>query len=469
MADGRQASLTRKGFTVLNGLPETSTATSLFERPCLQRFIFILFVTLFSVGLWLKPHESGQTSDYCFWKIAVTKYIEQNASCDSKNFIAPANDLSLLLGPHSRRQDRPGTILFAHFIAQPLVWYFDRFLRQPAVWMIVIKDSGRTTTMPMPHLVAYYAGFVALNFIVLRLSYILYLRAIGFSGSNRETPRGASALLGVLIFANNTTKEFLWSAHTQMFSILGTMMAVYYFKEIQNSDTPVRTLCVLAFLCGIGMLFYGLFVIPVTLICLGYYYRQRNALLDDPMLQLLPLCFAVLLFSVPYGVWYVYILHLNGAFYNYDIETFRGFQWLTHLAAEQGWGTAGLNLALDFWDMFRGAFSQGWGFLLLLGSLMIAARDPEMKRQSAPLWIGAGLYALSTAVFFSLYGITPLRLSYQMGAAIFPVIGLYVRHLEEKTQSPGPIYVTTIAGLLFYVVFMVMKFGPYGPYIGSEG
>ena len=190
---GEHAALTKKGFSVSKALPGKSAVSGLPEcSPGIQRVIFVLLVAFFSLGLWIGPQVSDDDSKYCVTNIRISKHIGQSASCDSLEFIRPANNLSFLLGPNSRRQDRPGIILLVHFIFQPLVWYVDQFQKKQEIVTVRGRDRKPAFTIPRLHLSIYYVGFLVVNFVVLRLSYILYLRAIGFSGLNERAPRGAN-------------------------------------------------------------------------------------------------------------------------------------------------------------------------------------------------------------------------------------------------------------------------------------
>ena len=48
-----------------------------------------------------------------------------------------------------------------------------------------------------------------------------------------------------------------------------------------------------------------------------------------------------------------------------------------------------------------------------------------------------------------------------MVVPLFPLIGYYLRNIEEKMKSPPALYYGTIAAVTLYVAVMLVKFGPY--------
>lgn len=63
-----------------------------------------------------------------------------------------------------------------------------------------------------------------------------------------------------------------------MFHILAAMAAIYGFKDIQEKEEPEELFYKASFLCGIGIVFYGLFVVSITITGLGYIWHERHSL-----------------------------------------------------------------------------------------------------------------------------------------------------------------------------------------------
>lgn len=399
--------------------------------------------------------------------VKIGTHLGQSLNCDTDGFIWAAADLSQLFGPHGRRQDRPGSILFAHSISRPLTWIFDRFnLGQEFrdVKMNVVPVRTVKGKIKASEWMANYAGFIFLKTLILYLATLFYLRTAGETVKWRIPLRALNApaaAMGLFVLVNNNTKEFFWSAQTQLFGLFAPMLAAHYFLAIQKTKKPHRMFFAVALICGMGMLFYGIFVIPAVIVGFGYLWRERKALFRNPRATLSLtgyLAAAILMFIGPYALWCAFIVHLNGTFYTYDVQSFEGFVWIKAVIAEQGVKVAGTYLAKEFLFMGEGALGQGWGYLALL---LLLAEKVEADHETAQLWIFAGIYSVLVAGFFACYGTTGLRLSFPMVAAFFPVLGRYVERLQRQVKRPERLALITAAGLLCYTVFMLAKFGPY--------
>ena len=148
-------------------------------------------------------------------------------NCDSPVFMALAREPSGLLSPNSSRQTRPGLILLAAALRAPLALFAEarRPLSRPPP-NAFSYDPGRISAAFRADLPAYVA-YTLLNFAFLLGTFACLLGIV----RPLLRPDAATTLIvvsvGVLLLANDVTKAFLWSPHTQLLNILGPVFAVY--------------------------------------------------------------------------------------------------------------------------------------------------------------------------------------------------------------------------------------------------
>lgn len=432
----------------------------------LLAFLFQIFV----FGLWAGGPRI-ELGERCVFNLRFSAHIGHSINCDSSEFLYAASDLDNIWGVDSKRQSRPGSVLLAWLTARPLVFALD-LASGGSSKEIAFRDIERGSEVAFViernELVGTYAAFLLQHMAILVLTFMLYMRLAGVEAGAPGRLKNAAALAGLLIFVNNITKQFFWSPHTQLFNILAPVLSVWLFVEMQKTARPERLFLLAGLLCGAGMLFYGIFVLPAVAAGLGYLWRRRSYWpggLRQAGAVVATGAGAVALFALPYALWYLFIVLKNGAFFNYDVERFRGFVWLGVVWGEQGWQAVLYWLGHNFLAMFRGALAQGWGFVLALAGLVVYARrlaaGGGQHPDAAFLWAGAGIYAVLAAAFYSFYGLTVARLSFTIVPVLFPLIGFYLHYIERHSGRPLLVKGLALAAVCGYVLFMAAKFGPY--------
>lgn len=422
--------------------------------------LLVMLVQLFAFGLWIGgPRIDDQKlTDHCAVNMRVSAHVGHSLNCDFSEFIQAASSPNEVWGEESKRQSRPGMPLSVYMMGRPLVWLLN--IVQEPERSVAFRDleKGGTIAFEVPRneVIAGYIGYMVVHFLILIAAYKLYMRLAGGEGL-----KTAVALAGMLIFANNITKQFLWSPHTQLFNILAPIMAMFFFQRMQQTEQPDRFFLKVSLLCGIGMLFYGIFVIPVIVAGLGWLWRRRSEIVQVGSILTTGFS-AIALFALPYALWYGFILLKNGAFYNYDTVYYDGFVWMGRALEANGWSGLFYWLGYNLLTMFKGAVLQGWGYGLVLAGLIYSAyRLKKMPEGVSVLWAGAGLYVLLAALFFALYGTTVARLSFTLVVVFFPLTGFYLHNLETNIKKPVLFKNAILASVCAYMLFILMKYGPY--------
>jgi hypothetical protein len=167
------------------------------------------------------------------------------------------------------------------------------------------------------------------------------------------------------------------------------------------------------------------------------------------------------LFAVPSALWIGAVIAVNGAFFNYDVEVFRGFVWMADKAPAIGWMGVGAQL---IWLTSTNAFNgirQGWHVFLALGLCVFLARrhlDAGGWQRLQRMLTLAGIYAGLLTVFFSLYGVAVIRVSAGIPIVFLPALALLLDRLHERSAATAPL---TWAAVVAYLAFSSVKFGPY--------
>lgn len=432
--------------------------------------VFVLLFQLFAFGLLVGGPRvtAGEGPEHCVWNARINAWLGHSLNCDSYEFIRDGADPENVFGPEGKRQSRPGAALFVYAVSRPLLLLFGTVQNDPgrAVAFMDMGDGGKRYEIRAADLAASYAAYMFLHILILGGAAALYLRTLGLRG--KAAFESAAGLAALAVMVNNVSKQFLWSPHTQLFNVLAPLLAVFLFRALQTSKNPARFFMLAALACGAGMLFYGVFAVPAAIAGLGLLWRERAAMRDRFRHAARTTGIAAAgaaLFVLPYALWYGFIVLRNGAFFNYDVEIYKGFAWLPETWARYGAAAAFEHFVLNFYFFMKGAFLQGAGYIAVLAALVFTVRrrtpDRGMDAEALTLWLGAGCYILLAALFYSLYGLTVLRLSCSAALAVLPVMGFYLRRFEETSPNPLKIRRITVAVLCVYTVFMVAKLGPY--------
>lgn len=432
--------------------------------------VFILLFQLFAFGLLAGGPRvtAGEGPEHCVWNARINAWLGHSLNCDSYEFIRDGADPENVFGPEGKRQSRPGAALFVYAVSRPLLLLFGTLQDDPGriVAFMDMGDGGERYEIRAAELAASYAAYMFLHILILGGAAALYLRTLGLRG--KAAFDSAAGLAALAVMVNNISKQFLWSPHTQLFNVLAPLLAVFLFRALQTAKNPVRVFMLAALACGAGMLFYGVFAVPAAVAGLGLLWRERAAIRGSLRRAARTAGVAVagaVLFAVPYALWYGFIVLHNGAFFNYDVEVYRGFAWLPETWARYGAEAVSGHFILNFYSFMKGAFLQGAGYIAVLVALVLVvcrrAPDRGMDAEALTLWLGAGCYIFLAALFYSLYGLTVLRLSCSAALAVLPVMGFYLQRFEQLSPNPFKIRRITVAVLCAYTVFMVVKLGPY--------
>ncbi len=439
-----------------------------------RRSIWPCFLIAFGVlclGLLIGPRVPDADAGYnCVGNVKLNGPFGFSLNCDSPEFMWLAREPSGLLDHVNSRQSRPGMILLAALIQAPV--------------SLVAPPEGPPTPVYQglydPVRVAWsfsqdrpaYIAYILLNIAILLASFHVLRRVIERHAAARDAAAAVIVVAtGLLLVANDVTKAFVWSPHTQMFNILVPMLAVYATQRAAAGAFADRGFALaLGLAVGFGMTAYGVFaviaacVLPVAIVLQA---RQRSATARRD--GIINLAAFVALSAAPSLLWYLYVRTTTGHFFNAELDL-RQVVWMKD-ALEEGLGTFLAAWFGNLGDLLAFAAPQALAlaaFVVWLAlTVFVSARRGAGER--APLAaalpaIGIGLF-VSVAVlgFYTCVGWVTDRLAYPMIPPLVAAAGasalLIARRLPPRRREVCAAGCLAIA--LAQTIYVVVKEGPW--------
>jgi hypothetical protein len=251
--------------------------------------------------------------------------IHVHKNCDSEEFQYNAARPSRLLERNNLRQSRPLYSVLGWVFARPFRWM------QLESKVRSILENAKQTYPKSAEPASYfpeYAAFVALNFILLMISLVIFLRML-----NIERLFDPLTLLPLaMLIVNEVTKAFFWTPHMQMFNVLVPLASVALCRWLLGRNRePAWFECTLIGLgIGIASLAYGAFAAmaaAASLSLLVLAIRQRSS---DARLALVGKSLVTAAgFFLPATLWVAFVKARTGSFYSLEISVNRDIVWLT--------------------------------------------------------------------------------------------------------------------------------------------
>ena len=433
--------------------------------------MFLIGFALLSLGLLIGPRvPDADAGTNCIGNVELPGPFGFGLNCDSPEFMWLARDPSGLLFHKNSRQSRPGLILLAALIQAPL--------------SLVLPPEGPPTPVyqglydPIAVAASFtrdrpaYFAYLLLNFGILLASFqALRLAIEGW----HPVRNGASAIIlvatGMLLVANDVTKAFVWSPHTQMFNILVPVLAVLATQRAFAAGRIERGFALgMGLLTGIGMTIYPVFVvIPACLLLpaiIGLWREKSWALRRRDLASLTIL---LLLSATPLALWYGFVLATTGHFFNAELDL-RQVIWMKDaldegvgVLAAQWFGNLGLSLSVAAPQALGLGVFLGW--LVFMVVVALARRHLDIARLTPALpMIAIGLYASCAALgFYTCVGWVTERLAYAMLPPLVVAAGALGIVIAQRLP-PAPRAVFAGGCLLIAIGQMTYEVAKVGPW-----
>ncbi len=404
----------------------------LARHPRAARMLVLLVV---SVG-WLLGPKPVAPSDYCGHRIEFTAWAGLTVNCDSGGFAGLAAEPRTILDRTNLRQTRPVFSLIGTVMGWPLAQLTHAF--KPGL----DPRAG------------YFLGYILLNFLLLAAAVELLALLLAGVGAT------AAEILGLSLFlvANDLTKAFLWTAHSQLFGLLCPLLTIALCVWLAAAERSRRQLAVLGLALSLAILTYGTFFVTVAALLLADFHRgwERRQPLPQAVARAVALALPALL---PVALWPAWVKQTTGAFYSHELVAYRQFVWLAD--AFQAGGVRGLAIVGTKARLFADTWltAELAPLTLATAALVVLTRRAPVETPARELRRQTWLWLLLGLVFLALMGFYATRLTYNLVPAMLILAGLALTQLPAARRRLAA-RLLPIAGLAWWLAHAV-KHGPY--------
>ncbi|MGI8527258.1 MAG: hypothetical protein ACR2K5_13995 [Pseudolabrys sp.] len=387
-------------------------------------------------------------------------------NCDSPEFMWLARDLSGLLAKNSPRQARPGLIIAAAILQAPISLVVP--YGGPPQPIGQGTDDTAAIVVSFENNLPAYLAYIALNIGALLMSFFL-VRRIMECWPDRPVFDSTGALVvlstGFLVVANDVTKAFVWSPHTQMFNILVPILSLYVTLRLMEGALFNRPFILgLGVAIGLGITAYPFFA-PVTACAIPPAIWAMIKQREDGARAATHLAALIVLSIFPSLLWYAYVRMTTGAFFQFEVAQGH-VVWMAKAWAQglgpflAAWfGNLGELLGFAAPQAIPLAVTIVWlAFVALRFRLAFLRHDPRWRIVFAALYVG-----LAALGFYTCVGWIVDRLAYPAIPALIVAAG--TAGLMLNSQLTNSQRRTLAAGFfviaLGQMVFVVLKNGPW--------
>jgi hypothetical protein len=359
-------------------------------------------------------------------------------NCDSAVFMKDAQDPSRVFEGTSVYQDRPAHSVLAWFLA-----FMMKFLGLPNQAREVVGTSGQTTVYES----LYYASYLFINLVVVVVSVLLAMKFI-FGSLNWNTikvEKNLAATILLIVAANELTKTFFWTPHSQMFNILLPTLSLALLANRSKIDS-FRQFISLNTITLLLMFFYPFFGLIFGLLL----FTRYSSLIQRFV--------TIAVFSSMYVIYPFILEFFGGRHRNFVVEEYRQYVWLLDSIRNNDLVT---NLTGNL-KSFVSTFPIIPTILLIALAILLLINTAKPHSYSkGKVWIDLVPYLLFAILYFtalSLMGYYSRRLT--LGPFIFLellLIKFSIQVLGEKFDKHKRIFLILLMLLLM------------GSWVGTNG
>ena len=427
---------------------------------------FAIGLMLLMLGFLIGPRVAeSQQARHCLGNVQLVGPFGFGLNCDSPQFMELAATPSRLLEPGNWRQSRPGLIALAAAVRLPFAAALPTQLP-----FVTTNTSGppsptEITASFEPSLPAYLA-YVFFNIFFL-LSSFWVLGTLVVHDNRDEDSQTTAALLaiGLLLVANDVTKAFVWSPHTQMFNILVPLLAVRAsLRAWQGAILDRRWVAFWGLLIGLGLTAYAVFfVVLACVLCVILFTLATRKLRWQLVFQNGALL--LLLSALPYALWYTFVRLRTGSFFQAEVSIGE-VTWIA-----ESWSKGFTVFVFDWiahaWGLITLAAPQAAPiFILVMWVVLSAVWNGCLKdiwRTKQPELLIPVFVSLVTLAFYTCVGLLVDRLAYAVIPPLLVTAGLIGFGLLDasRQQSKNGLVFGCVLIALVQVVHVIVKDGPW--------
>lgn len=427
---------------------------------------FVVALTLLGAGFLVGPRvpDALQQAN-CVGNVDLPGPFGFGLNCDGPVFMSLARDPEAILRPDCSRQSRPGLIFLAALLHAPLARLADP-ARPVARFTYRWTDNPGHITESFEVDFWAFVAYSALN-VAMLLGVFACLRAITRSFVRPGAPTVALWAVGVVLVSNDVTKAFFWAPHTQLLNILGPVFALYAAVRVRDQALArTRFALGLGLALGLGMTVYGVFAITLPAVGIAALVAIRRAQRPGVAARTLwNYALVVVLTALPSVLWYEYVVHETGQFFNQELR-------MGHVVwMRDAWRVGAGHLASEWLENLRelGALAapQAIPAAVLLGLALLVALEARALRPLSARTRSIALLALLVSglagAFYASVGFITARLAFAMVPSLVVLAGACAIALTSVLDARRRWAVAAVCATIAVVcaVYAVVKDGPY--------
>lgn len=422
--------------------------SSLFQSRIFQGMVIFVII---AVSFLFSPKPKS-AADYQGKYIHLNEHMGFLINGDTWGFMHLAFEPSKLLVNGEARQSRPLYVLAGTVLGQAVYIPLNEILK-------VANMKDKYTDHQIRY-VSYYIGFVIFNFILVGLSLWMAIRILD---ENFAVSPILFWSLVIFLFSTTVTKAFIWTVHQQMFYVFTPLYGMFFaLRVFQRTDIFFYWLCLVT---GIGMLFYGNFLIVAAVFLICFVIKNFESFYLYPLKYSVKVISGGLLFLLPTCIW-IGVVQMTGAeFYSHEVEKYRQLVWLLDVFHSENFFESFKNNLIHYSQTLGKVFLQNFILVILTAGIIIwnlklkgyVARIKKLKNYGTVLiLLFSGFF-----IFYAILGFYTDRLT----STLIPIVvlalplGLSILYKKGEGNKLMPY------GILFLAIvqhlFMVFRSGPY--------
>jgi hypothetical protein len=429
-------------------------------------FWFWLGLIVLLVGLLVGPRvPDDQQAANCVVNVHLPGPFGIALNCDSPEYLRLAHDPAGLLERENTRQSRPGMVLAAAAVSIPFLPFADL----PKLFGVGAHRSdidpqriGNALATNFPA----YAAYMTINVAILCFSFFFFLQTCRGAGISPSTNPTIAASIGILLIANDVTKAYFWSPHSQMFNVFIPIFAVWAFLRALNGGLSNQRFSVVAgLITGLGMTAYPTFVVVIgcvvlaALLSIAWNVSGRKTTAAN-------LALFIALTIAPGLLWYLFVRVVVGEFYSHEFANGPDI-WIP-AALAQSYLTPVLAVLHELRLLIAMALPQAialGGLTLLLVAVVVT--QPRLAspalRHCLPVALSALVASTAIAVFYALAGTMYFRWAYASLPPLLLALGVLALAIAARLPPPRrrALEVICVALACAQLIYAVVKDGPF--------
>jgi hypothetical protein len=348
-----------------------SILKNLFKPTKFFTLVTMVILTIQTASLF----RSLPTNPACGRVLNVFASLNVLVNCDSAVFMKDAQDTSRLIDGESVYQDRP-----AHAFTVSALSNLIKVVGFPNTSRAITGNSGEITV----YQTTYYLSYLILNLLIVLVAANLALRFIHSSiGTFPLYTQACISLITIFIVsANELTKSFFWTPHSQMFNVLLPILAITLISRRLEVNSLKRYLFISSGILAL-MFYYPMYGILLPILLFSSYSK----FLKKSLLLFIPL---VLFLVYPKTLEF-----LGGSYSNYAISNFRQYVWIIDALKQ---GNIFDRLISNLYS-FLSTFPAIPSVLILITIILLFSLAPTLGKNRFTIISEAAPYLIFLAVY----------------------------------------------------------------------